>query len=238
MSYILDAIRKSDQLRRRGEVPSLPTAATVASKPQAFMPYGLLGLMLVLVGIAIGWLGPWRTAQDPVAAIPDKAPVSVPPRPDSVQAPQMSVPVPAQLVRQREPRTEAPALAAPLPGPGETALARTEISDASSAASSAKRGTAAAGAPERKPGNELPNGAPEPKVGTRSELPLSIQQELPPMAVAMHAYAVQARDRLVSVDNRLLREGDTLAADLKLEQIIPDGMIFSYRGYRFRQGIK
>lgn len=58
------------------------------------------------------------------------------------------------------------------------------------------------------------------------------------MAVAMHAYSMQPRDRLVSVDNRLLREGDYLAADLKLEQIIPDGMIFAYRGYRFRHGVK
>ena len=72
---------------------------------------------------------------------------------------------------------------------------------------------------------------------TRTELPLAMQQELPPLSVAMHAYSSQAKNRLVSIDGRVLREGDALTADLKLERITPEGMIFSYRGVRFQRGI-
>lgn len=41
------------------------------------------------------------------------------------------------------------------------------------------------------------------------------------------------RNRLVDINDRLLREGMTVAPGLTLEQITPDGMIFSYKGYRF-----
>ena len=71
-----------------------------------------------------------------------------------------------------------------------------------------------------------------------SELPLAIQQELPPLSIAMHAYSSQPKDRLVSVDGRLLRESDYLTPELRLEQITPDGMIFTYRGYRFRRDLR
>ena len=69
-----------------------------------------------------------------------------------------------------------------------------------------------------------------------SDLPSSIRKTLPVMSVAVHAYSSMPGDRLVSINGRMLREGDALAPDLRLEQITPDGMIFTYRGYRFRRG--
>ncbi len=41
--------------------------------------------------------------------------------------------------------------------------------------------------------------------------------------------------RLVSVNGRVLHEGDSLAPDLRLARITVDGTIFSYQGYQFRQ---
>jgi hypothetical protein len=35
-----------------------------------------------------------------------------------------------------------------------------------------------------------------------------------------------------------MREGGYLTPGLMLEQITPDGMIFSYKGYRFRHGLQ
>ena len=68
-----------------------------------------------------------------------------------------------------------------------------------------------------------------------AELPQSVRQQLPPLQVAVHAYSGTARDSLVSINGRMLREGDLLAPDLRLEQITPQGMTFSFRGYRFRR---
>ena len=70
-----------------------------------------------------------------------------------------------------------------------------------------------------------------------AELPLAIQQELPSMSISVHAYSSKARERLVGINGRLLHEGENAAPGLKLEQITPDGMILSYKGYTFRRGV-
>jgi hypothetical protein len=71
-----------------------------------------------------------------------------------------------------------------------------------------------------------------------AELPAQIQQELPAMAVQLHAYSRTPGERLVNINFRSLREGAYVTPDLKLEQITPDGMIFNYKGYRFQRGIR
>ena len=71
-----------------------------------------------------------------------------------------------------------------------------------------------------------------------TELPVAIQQEIPAMTVQLHAYASNPSERLVSINSIRLREGESLMLGLKLEQITPDGMIFSYKGYRFQRGIR
>lgn len=58
------------------------------------------------------------------------------------------------------------------------------------------------------------------------------------MSISVHAYSSQAGNRLVYINNRLLREGMSLAPGLTLEQITPDGMIFTYKGYRFSRRVK
>jgi len=75
-------------------------------------------------------------------------------------------------------------------------------------------------------------------VNSMVELPLSVQQELPAMTISVHAYSGNPGKRLVGINNRILREGEYVVPGLKLEQITPDGMIFSYKGYSFRRGVK
>lgn len=78
MSYILDALRKSDQQRQRGTTPTLlaapsPIGETGERGPMFFI-YGALAIVLVGAGILIGWLRPWQS-EPPVATRP---PVSSP----------------------------------------------------------------------------------------------------------------------------------------------------------------
>jgi len=58
------------------------------------------------------------------------------------------------------------------------------------------------------------------------------------MKVQLHAYANEPSDRLVSINDMRLREGEYLMNGLRLEKITPDGMIFSYKSYRFQRGIR
>jgi len=206
MSYILDALKKSDQQRRLGSVPTLlyaPVVVAEPERPQRLM-YIFWGLITLIASVmVIGWLQPGQTEthtkieiDQPHSEPPPIAPV--PPYPvDMVAAPKKKLTVPTQLTTRRTPSITAgtvnqPTPIAPLP----------------------------------------------PSILESADLPLSIVQALPAMSVGVHAYSSKPRDRLVSINNKLLREGDQMATDLKLEQITPDGMIFSFRDYRFRRGVQ
>ena len=71
-----------------------------------------------------------------------------------------------------------------------------------------------------------------------TDLPPAIQQEIPRMSISVHAYSARPADRIVGINDRLLREGADLTQGLTLEQITPDGMIFTYKGYRFHRGVQ
>ena len=84
MSYILDALRKSDQQRQRGAAPTLlaALATTVAPRQPALLSYGLLALVLVGAGVAIGWLRPWQPEQAaPAVRLAAKPPEPAPSQP-------------------------------------------------------------------------------------------------------------------------------------------------------------
>ena len=66
------------------------------------------------------------------------------------------------------------------------------------------------------------------------QLPLSIQKELPELHISAHVYfAKKPASRLVSINGRIVREGDNFVPDLKVEEITSDGVIFSYQKYLF-----
>lgn len=229
MSYILDALRKSDQQRRLGGVPTLAYAQTAPIAPErsVILQKGVPGLILIFViGMLIAWLRPPPpepaaiTTIATIAAIAAKPPASPPLQAVlPLAAPAQPEPAPAEAPAAAAP---VPALAVPAPRRKPPVTARSETRNMPSAAVAASPAGADAALP-RKP-------------MVSSELPSSIRKTLPVMSVAVHAYSATAGDSLVSINGRMLREGDTLAPDLKLEQITPDGMIFTYRGYRFRRG--
>ena len=122
MSYILDALRKSDQQRKRGAAPTLPVgpATPEAPKQPAFLAYGLLAAVLVGAGMVIGWLRPWQPDQGTPAkreSVAAKPLESTPPESTSRQpapAPSEMVPAPPPPEPKLQNATR-PAQAAPAP---------------------------------------------------------------------------------------------------------------------------
>lgn len=232
MSYILEALKKSDQQRQRGATPTLPTAQAPVAAPKqpVFLYYGLLATVLLAAGILIGWLRPWQAEQPAPAAEPlaAKPPISVshqtaltplPDPPEAARKTAQELPA-ANLTPAVQPAPMAAAMKPDLPAP-----ARTETLSTPPAVTA--------------PMPEKPaDAAQEQKVVPMAELPLPIQQEIPAMTIPLHAYSSKPRDRLVSINDRMLREGESLTPGLRLEQITPDGLIFSYKGYRFRRGVQ
>lgn len=237
MSYILEALKKSDQQRQRGTTPTLQAVQLTAAAPKRPLRayYGLLAAVLLGAGITIGWLRPWQPEQppaetsasgiEPIAAklptpIPQQvapAPLAAPPEMSGKKAPEFPA------------ANSAPAVQAAL-----------EVNamqpDTGAAASLPERNI-----PEKnileKPGSPA-NAAQEQRAISLDELPLQIQQEIPAMTVQFHAYSNNPSESLVSINSIRLREGGSLMQGLRLEQITPDGMIFSYKGYRFQRGVR
>jgi general secretion pathway protein B len=235
MSYILDAIRKSDLQRQRSTAPTLLTAHAEpdAAQPPLAAIYASGAVALLAAGIAIGWWRPWSApsaeppAATPVATAPALpaivvVPIAPPPRferdvvvvkpPVPTSARTIFAPAPASPAPQTAPVYATPArlpatAPASLPPPGTVDRATMDASG-------------------------------EAKTLDFADLPPAIRQEIPRMAVSVHAYSSQPKNRLVTIDDHMLHEGDNVAPGLKLEQITPDGLIFSFRSYRFRRSVK
>jgi len=249
MSYILDALRKSDQLRQRGAAPTLllGQATVTAPRKTPLVFYGLLALVLLAAGIAIGWLRPWQQEAAPAVVVAKSAeprqsqtPVASPEIVSPTQPqPLAQLPVPAAPVAGAiVPATEQ----APAPAPAP-AIVDAGVKHEPQNAQPKVVAEAPTIVPTRKPApraGEIQTTATAPAtlVIALTELPLAIQQELPPLSISVHAYSAKESDRLVGVNGRLLHQGDEAAPGLMLEEITSSGMIFSYKGYRFRRGVK
>lgn len=68
----------------------------------------------------------------------------------------------------------------------------------------------------------------------KDELPGDIQQQLPVLKFAGHTYAKEPGQRLIIVNNNISREGDLVEPGLHLKEITWDGVILDYRGISFQ----
>ena len=222
MSYILDALRRADAERAQGAVPDLNAqplpmrAADDDGRSRTGARWLWLGAGAALVLAALGawqFLGREAGVQQaetsspaaPAAAVPAPAPAPAS-LPASAPAPPAPAATPPAAVR-------APA-AAPKPPPP------------------APKAAAPRPAPKRvvpKP----PAPAPAPRIPKLAELPAEFRAGLPPLSIGGSVYSPQPAARMVIVNGQVVREGDTIAAGLKLEQIRAKSAVFSVRGQSF-----
>ncbi len=71
----------------------------------------------------------------------------------------------------------------------------------------------------------------------RDELPFDMQQHIPIMEFSAHIYSSNPLQRSIVINGRFMEEGDWLASDLFLSEITPDGAIFDFQGQLFHQGV-
>jgi len=66
-----------------------------------------------------------------------------------------------------------------------------------------------------------------------SELPEDVRRSLPALPIGGAMYSKNAADRMLIVGGQILHEGDTIAPELKLEQIRLKSAVFRYKSYRY-----
>ena len=218
MSFILDALRKSENARLRQEHPAMFDARPVATRrrfPAWFLALGLL-LGLNLLALLYVLLRDERAAATPDVAAPSvTAPiVATAPAASAGGAPAGSSSAStgsAAPTASAAATSMAPASRRPAPAVGVTPTA-TAMTQAVAAPA-----TAAPAAPAR----------------TRDDL-LAAGDAVPETQVSLHVYDADPAKRFVFLNGQRLREGDVAANGLRVERIDADGVVLDHRGSDFK----
>lgn len=222
MSFILEALRKSEAARRRSEAPDLFSTMQDAPAPareRRNAPIWIVGVVGVLsLGVAT-----WLVLQREPA--PTTPPSSSPaPQATSIDtqatAPVANAAAPAttQSALPASPATTSPPPAVAAPPPSPAAIAATPL----------------APPPASLPG---PPPAPRPPV-PRGDRPMALsaldagsRKQLPALKMSMHMWNEDAGRRFVILDGQRLGEGD-LIGDAQIEAITRDGVVLNWQGAR------
>lgn len=206
MSYILDALRKSERARRLGRAPVYRDG----SQPAQTRLLRWLSLAAGVVLLATLALSVWLLNRPEAPAahnLTTSDPAAAP------SAPQNSAPESA--TRSSGPTTVHTAPLAALPVPTETGKPRSEPAATRAA----------------KPTSPPPDSSgPAPWL---SSLPDDFRAALPALMVNIHVYAPDERQRILYINNRPLKRGEEIEG-VVVEEIVPEGVVLRARGQRFK----
>jgi general secretion pathway protein B len=212
VSLILDALKKSEQERRRDQGPDLQTIhqpLPAVTAPKSRSAWWLGAVLIAVNGVALGiwwWQrGPQPSAQ---AAVQATAPVeeraatapahdNAPPENPAPQNETAAKPVQESAEFTRYAPADAPMAAASNTAPATTQARIQEI----------------------------------------SELPDSVRNTLPAMTFSFHVYSADPLKRTIIINNRRLREGDAVDAGITLQEITEDGVIIAMNQHRIHIGV-
>lgn len=241
MSFILDALKKLEQKRQHGSVPDLLTvhdSMPQESKNRPLWPYLLLVALLLNAGILAVWLRPWQSEKPNVATQstdrqPHESTVIQSHLPASAPSTGLAKTISpeAKATEEESSKTVATSTANGVNNVPQDQPVQTEAD--------VQRKVPSEPAPITPPTAESQTSADigvesEQRVLNIDELPLSVQQDLPDLTITGHIYSNNPTYRIVNINGQITQEGQAVTAGLKLEEITPSGVIFSYKGYRFR----
>jgi general secretion pathway protein B len=239
MSFILDALKKSELERQRQAIPGLMESA-MAQKSRRLPLWAIV--LVALLGINLIVLLYVLTRPSSPGASPHSA---------GAQHPAAAAPSARQQPAASEhfsPLDTAPMYAPEIPvdnqATGTTQPAGTPTAaDANNAAHETRTSHPAQPAADAAPvrpahrGDPLltdeDNKADAEVLPSISEINLTGQEALPDLHLDVHVYATRPTERFVYINMRKYREGATLAEGPVLERIRRDGVILDFHGLRF-----
>ncbi|HZX76650.1 general secretion pathway protein GspB [Lysobacter sp.] len=247
MSLILDALRKSEAERRRGQVPDLhaelpPRAPATAGTSRSWV-WWMVGSLLVLLiagAFAMRWWQPGRVAA-PVTAAPAEV---TPPR--AIAPAITSEPVTPAVQPLASPEVTAAARPAPkvVQPPSAAPVAQVEAPPASEPQPASRPAPAAVAPPvaampapvSAAPAPTVdPAPSPSPPVsGTTlrlADLSPAEREQLPALKISMHMWGPTPAQRFAIIDGTRVGQGDRVG-EAVVEEIVADGVVLSWHGRR------
>jgi hypothetical protein len=214
MSYILEALKKLEEKRRRTETPqdllSVRPAGPQETGRRPVLRYLIAVLLLLNAVLLLWWLLPRQV-----------------PGPDRSVVRALSSPSPTPAVRGPEEK-HAQRVSSYEAAPGDKDESHRGVSASFPVAASRTEWSGAPAKHAQRDGMEIYQ---------PGDLPASVRQELPDIAISGHFYAADPSSRVVVINGRPMHEGETLAGGLRLERITSDGVVMDYQGYRFHKGV-
>ena len=68
-------------------------------------------------------------------------------------------------------------------------------------------------------------------------VPLDVETVIAKVGIAAHMHSSRPEDRLLIIDGKSLREGDVVMNGVRVDEITPDGAVFSYKGFRIHRSV-
>jgi general secretion pathway protein B len=235
MSYILDALRKSEAERRQGKAPDLGHQVQMVyrpkKKPVPVVVWLVVIALLVNAGLMAYLFWPTSEANETVTADSSPAlnasPIAEPGRATETQTETESLTV----------NDRAPASAEPdWPAESPMAVQALESTEPEQLSEDSYEPPVVI-VPRSQPVNSRDLTAPAPagRVPHLVELPLSFQKSVPDLTFNSHIHSSDPSASRVMINNQYLRAGDRFS-QLTVEQITEDGVVLSKDGQRFRVG--
>ncbi len=231
MSYILDALKKSEQERGHGHTPGIQTVHSsglnYGREKNTYWPYILISVAILNLIAIVYYMSDKnshteiQTIEAENSAINNKAPAN---------SNNTIMPVPATPV----PTTPVPAVTINKPP-------ATSISSNNTEAERPMPNPVAAASPAKeKPENTLKAYKPadiQRTVIDYHDLPESTKQALPAIIISAHVYSSNPLQRSIVINNNFMEEGEYFIDGLILDEITTDGAIFSYKNILFHYAV-
>ena len=222
MSFILDALRKSDARRRSEQGPTLVLDPTPARRVRHRRSSGIALALLLLVTGAVVFLTIRATPDNDLSApqvsgepaavvrvsLTEAITAAVEPRPTpEVQAEVQPAVVPEQeQMHEQEPTPVAE-------NPALERVSAEPIADEPAAVEST----------DVEPADYL----------MFWELPLAVRQDIPALTMNLHVFTADEAGRFVLINGQRRRQGERLPSGIEVVEIRPEGAILESKGYRF-----
>jgi general secretion pathway protein B len=236
VSYLLETLKRVEQRRSREGTSDLLLVqgeVTRERKKRAAWPYLLSLALLANAAVALWWVSPWRAdrssssrtyltereterqSQPSVAPTPRKGGVDVP------------------SVSQAKRHTERQASTA---RPAAPDLEKNADREASVAEPQVIRRPEPTRRSQTSPASQTTEKKPTltGKVFDLQDLPAAVRAGVPQMKISVHSYEADRNSRLVRINDKTLREGESFTPEIRVEEITQGGMILSLQGYLFR----
>ena len=239
MSFILDALKKSESDRQRQSGPALFEVRV--APPRTRLPLwaiAIAALLVVNLGVAM-----WMLLRHQ-AHSPGSAPSAAAPPPAAAASAPPASPVP--VVTASAPAAAGAAPPAALTAPAAVGAAVSSATPAAPTAATAGSDATGSTTDSTNAEDNLP--AQEPAAsgvgshvrrGTASGVPLyqdlsaTPGTRLPQLRLDLHVFAARPQDRFVMINMHKLREGDSLPEGVHVDSITPEGAVLSFNGSRF-----